>query len=539
MVKLRFETDLANSLKAGADLTAAFERVGKTVTNAAKEMKALEAAAKRVVDQNLSPQEKYNQKLDTMAKAVKAGKMSMEEAEKTAGRLREQLDKTGKSHDGAFGSAAIGSLKSYLTGMLSIGTALAVVRSEIDAAKAASEKTAQAQLTAAGARDILKRNIGVLGKEKARAFEARGEALASELVLPQAIVDKSLAEAFSASGGDVEATFSRVRLAGQFLKTQPEAISAFAGSLGDISKATGDPNNMRNLGFLMTIGAMSRLSDQAQMAKNIPASLASAKTFGANAEQGGALFAALSVAAADFEGDVTKTATITSNEALSKFFNEKVKKHKFKADAVDTFGERLALLWSDPKLAKEFVGNGGEGFGRAQTRGPLIEFYSNPNSEIAKKYRENLAGFGTAAQQAAIGKDTIDYLGEGRIAGTAAIERTIGAVSDQFRITQDADLTEESREAIIGRTYKLRNNLYYVNKLNTFLRQGATMSPEEAIRELEYGVGVARNRAAFDTGNAADINALIDNTEKMISELRGIRDQQQKTNAPKPSGRQE
>jgi hypothetical protein len=95
VVRLRFETDLATSLKASADLKSAVDKVGDSLGTAAGEARKLELAAKRIVDANLSPQERYNQKLELMARAVKAGKLSMEDAEKTAGRLSASKRLTG------------------------------------------------------------------------------------------------------------------------------------------------------------------------------------------------------------------------------------------------------------------------------------------------------------------------------------------------------------------------------------------------------------------------------------------------------------
>ena len=68
---------------------------------------------------------------------------------------------------------------------------------------------------------------------------------------------------------------------------------------------------------------------------------------------------------------------------------------------------------------------------------------------IRQEYRKNLTGFGTPADQVKIANDTIGYLGQGRLANTAAIERTVGTKSEQFRLGTDAELTNASREEII------------------------------------------------------------------------------------------
>jgi hypothetical protein len=120
VVRLRFETDLATSLKASADLKSAVDKVGDSLGTAAGEARKLELAAKRIVDANLSPQERYNQKLELMARAVKAGKLSMEDAEKTAGRLRKKLDEAGQAGEKTFGVQAVDRIAGYAAGLFGV-----------------------------------------------------------------------------------------------------------------------------------------------------------------------------------------------------------------------------------------------------------------------------------------------------------------------------------------------------------------------------------------------------------------------------------
>jgi hypothetical protein len=133
MVRLRFETDASSTLKAGHDIAKIFDEVGDSVQGSVREMSALERAAKRLVDSNLSPQERYNKQLELMAKAVKAGKLSMEDAEKTAGRLRQRLDETGNSSQKAFNIERVGQ---WATGVFGASAALAALAADF-------KKTAQ------------------------------------------------------------------------------------------------------------------------------------------------------------------------------------------------------------------------------------------------------------------------------------------------------------------------------------------------------------------------------------------------------------
>lgn len=527
MPKLRLETDLGSSLKAFGDLDKALNRTKTGLTTAAAEAKKLEQAASRIVQQNLTPQERYNVALDKMARAVKAGKLTMDEAERTAARLRQRLDETTRSSDGVFGAGALANIKSYLTGVVGISSAVALFRSEMEAIRAEAEKTAQTQLTAAQSRDVLKRNISTLGIPAARQIEQRADALAAELGLPQRFVDQGLAAAFGSSEGNAELAFSRVRAAGRFLKTRPEGLGEFAGALGDISKATGDPDAMRNLGFLLAVGAESRVTDDRKLAETVPVALAGAKAFGARAEESGALFDALSKAGADTEGRLTGTGVIRTAEQLSEFFDKRIKEGKTGAD-IDTFAERLQALRSDPTLAREFADTASF---EAKVKGPLREFLLDPNAPISKEYQRLLRGFGTRESQIGLARETVGYLDEGRIASTAAIERTIESRMESFRLGKDADLTTASRDEIIRRYAQLGGIPESLARFYVTLQSGFTMSPEEAIQQLEYA---PQERI----GSKPDAE-LAENTRQMIQELRQIRQKQQPVQAPAPSGRAE
>lgn len=144
MVKLRFETDLATSLQASNDLANAVNKVGNNLSIAAKEARSLEVAAKRIVDQNLSSQEKYNQKLETMAKAVRAGTLSMEDAEKTAARLRQRLDETA-------GPSTIANITKMAAGYLSVSGAVATVLRGLQDVESQAQATADRVLNSVGA----------------------------------------------------------------------------------------------------------------------------------------------------------------------------------------------------------------------------------------------------------------------------------------------------------------------------------------------------------------------------------------------------
>jgi hypothetical protein len=174
VVRLRFETDLSTSIKAQADLAAAVEKVGDSLGKTAGEARKLELAAKRIVDANLSPQERYNKKVEELAKAVKAGTISMEQAERTTARLRQRLDETAQSKNKAFGPSAVQELASYAAGMFGIGTAVGVVSQAMRQVEADAQRAADRVSQSFGSFAALQQVSGTPEEFGANVAEARG-----------------------------------------------------------------------------------------------------------------------------------------------------------------------------------------------------------------------------------------------------------------------------------------------------------------------------------------------------------------------------
>ena len=509
MVKLVLGGDGRGAVKAIQDLNKAIAGTEKTLDTTAKKAAQLEKQGKRI-GELADPMKKYNRQMAELAQHVKDGRVSMEDARQMAIRHQRQLQGLGTTGTKAFGGIAA-SLRSTVAGLASVGGAIALVRSELAAIRAESERVTQSHLSAAQSRDVLKRNIAVLPAAQRRTFLARANKLAQTTALPQTAIDTGLAEAFSGTGGDIEATFATASLAAQVQKTSPEAIGEYAGSLADISKATKDKSALRNLGFLLTVGAASRVADAKKQAATIPGALAGAGAFGASAETSGALFSALSVAAADTEGRRSGTGVIRLAEQLSSFFGDR--------GDLGTFTERMGALRKDPALAKEFYE--GASF-EAKVKGPIREFLLDPESAVAQNFRRAKGGFGTAATQKALGQSTIGFLGEGGIAATAETERVISSTMEQMRLGSDATLSEKASTDLIELISQARGQPRFVTRATTALTSGLEFDRAEAIWELREA-----KKMVGSVLDGREINPeLLDKMDGMISELQRIESNQ-------------
>ncbi len=485
------------------------------------ERSALERAAATIKSQNMTALEAYNKKVADTNALVKAGVLTQGDATRAIARYKEELDKAGQSSRDAFGSSMLSSLKSYVMGVASIGTAISVVRSEMEAIKRESEKTTQAQMSAAQARSVLKKNMSSLSREEQNRVLRVADEMSGETGMTQQAIDLALAEAQVADNPDN--AFARVRLAARVQATEPEKIGTYAGALSDISKSIRDPNPMRAHGFLQVVGGLSRVTDDQKVADWLPPTIANTLPYGMQAEESGAMFDALSNAIADTEGRVTKTAVIRLAEQL---------RNKVKGS---TFEERLARVRANPRAGRKFLN---EASFEAQASGAMEEFILNANSPISRDYERYKTSFGTPQDQISKGQGNLSFMEEGRIATTAAVERTIKSRTNQFRISNGADLTNESREEILERKRELTRYLDPFNRVATWFSSGPTMSTSEAIDELEFALKYRERNSIMPSVGPADPR-LIENTQKMIDELKALRNQQAKQSAPRPSGRQE
>jgi hypothetical protein len=277
VVRLRFETDLATSLKASADLSAAVDKIGDNLGIAANEAKKLELAAKRITDGNLGPMDRYNRKVEEHAKLVKAGKLSVDDAEKSLARYRARIEQVGQSQSKTFGPSALQSLAGYASGMFSIGAAVSAISQalrqvEADAQRAADRvfqsfgsfaalqqvsETPQAfEANVAFARSLITRGVvspdqqGMAadiagGLVKARLTQAERDIVAGlgerDVLKPEQLVPfgEGAREFRDIFGGDFLDTASKLIQAGQAARVSAADVGSAATRFGEKAKARG------------------------------------------------------------------------------------------------------------------------------------------------------------------------------------------------------------------------------------------------------------------------------------------------------------
>ena len=123
MPTLRIDGDSRGAVKAHADLDAAVNKSKDAYKQAAKEAMDLEKAAKRIIQENLTPQERYNQQVMELAKAFNAGHISIDQQTRALNKYRGEMLQAGQAQKHAFGPEAIGEVVKFGIELLGVGSA--------------------------------------------------------------------------------------------------------------------------------------------------------------------------------------------------------------------------------------------------------------------------------------------------------------------------------------------------------------------------------------------------------------------------------
>lgn len=154
------------------------------------------------------------------------------------------------------------------------------------------------------------------------------------------------------AGGSVDAVVSAVESAAMLNLNTPDALVSSASGALDIARATGINDAQKNIGFLLSTGAVSRVESPEKLANSLGKSLGSVIATTPNADQeeaarqAAALFAVLNRAANDKQGDSTATGSVQFANYLREFLGE---------DAPGTLQERIQTIAADPQLRRDFL----------------------------------------------------------------------------------------------------------------------------------------------------------------------------------------
>jgi hypothetical protein len=140
------EKQALEAIKRIAEAFAGGEGAVKKMTDATKQLskdqEEMGRAAQRVMREIETPQERYNAKLAELNKLLEAGKLTQDQFGRAAKQAGDELEGVGKKGTEAFGAKAVGDLKSYITGMVSLHAAIDLAKRGLEALHAAQQEAA-------------------------------------------------------------------------------------------------------------------------------------------------------------------------------------------------------------------------------------------------------------------------------------------------------------------------------------------------------------------------------------------------------------
>lgn len=141
-VNVRFTSDTKDWVAGQEEMTAAAEEGREALRQQAREARELERIAKKVFRDTASEADKYNQELDQLNRALRAGKINQDQYNEALYQAEVRMRKAGGEFDDAFGVNALASVSAMTGGLLTMGSAVAAIREGYQAAKEQAEALA-------------------------------------------------------------------------------------------------------------------------------------------------------------------------------------------------------------------------------------------------------------------------------------------------------------------------------------------------------------------------------------------------------------
>ena len=362
-VSFKLTGDAAKLVAELLKVTNKFKDMEKGVTDvqraqkkAAEEARQLERAAKRVVEQNMTPLERFNRKNEELGTLLKKNKISQETYNRAVGRARREYRDAENAGKDAFGPKALGMVKN-LAGALGLAGGLAgavqLVRSEYERLIEVQQRAAEKSLSVAETQERALTNLGAETPEERDAFIKQAQKISRDRGVSLRDVYLRSSDALSARGDQsVEAAMQAVEASFLFAPGDSAAGQAGAGAALDIGRVTG-ATSIQSLGYLQSLGKQARITDPQRLAVNATPAIMATIASGATPQTGGAMFAALTQGMGDIRGESSRTATIQLSRQIKEFFGEGGGGAGFGAGK--TMAERIAFLQKNEQAREAFL----------------------------------------------------------------------------------------------------------------------------------------------------------------------------------------
>ena len=318
-----------------AGITAKLEKAEKDKNEEIK-------SAKRIIESNLTAQQKYEQNIAQITDLHKKGRLSLEQYNAAVAAEKTSLDKSAESGD-KFGGVLGGlgtKIAGAAAGFASMGTVITFIKAEYDALLERQGKSADANISLAAEQESLLMNLG-----GADAQQVAGDikTLSKQSGVKEENVTRAVNEAMAARGDlGVDAVVKAVGSVSKIRKFAPSEMAGLAAATIDTQKQTGLGTD-ESLGFLLQMQGQARTKNLKGLAENFTPAVGGVMNFGADRQTAGAMLAALSHGMGDTTGAMTATSAIQLSKQLREFTGGK------------DIGESITQLQKDPEMRKKFL----------------------------------------------------------------------------------------------------------------------------------------------------------------------------------------
>ncbi len=273
------------------------------------------------------------------------------------------------------------SLTNLATSYASVQTALSLYNMHLEQNISLSQKSIEMSQRIAEAQQEALKNMSALTQMEASSIVARRatEIQAVTGFGNRAELIRTIGAGFG-TGARKEDVLRAVEAAARVTMLTPQNVGIVAEGALDLASATGVKDARKNIGFLLSAGAINRIVDPAQLARTLAPTVRSgiatapAQDAQEAAKDVAALFGTLAKATTDREGRSTRTFVEQLLPRMREFFAGR-------ADDPGTVLGRIKALQGDEQLRKAFLESR---FGEAKFRLPLEQILT-PGSEVAKE----------------------------------------------------------------------------------------------------------------------------------------------------------
>lgn len=260
----------------------------------------------------------------------------------------------------------VGQLAQMAAGYVTIQTVTGLITAELQDQLAVQKEIADLQKTTAQPQGNFLRNLGLASDEERKAAVAKIEAVSRATGVSQGTLYSAGSTALSAKGDltNMQA-FDAVQMAAQIAPDNPQEMASAAGGLLDLVGLTGTASSSHNAGFMLQMGAASRVKSLDQINQNLVPAAIGVKSFGGTAGEAASLTATYTQLMKDVTGAQSGTASISLAKQLAEFLPAT---STYKTDAsgqkkLDRRGtglsetdERIRYMQQHPELLDQFMG---------------------------------------------------------------------------------------------------------------------------------------------------------------------------------------